>query len=87
MATSHEQIVTKMVHDAFPDMTVTELKAMIAFAKLVRFRARSNAALDSLLHRMFPTVDCRHVKVQFNGKEYSRLVIDGQTVEEGDDAI
>ena len=85
MSTSHEQAVKAMVDEAFPDMTVNELRAMIAFAKLVRFRARSNAALDSLLHRMFPTVDCRHVKVRFEGKEYSRLVIEGQTVDEGDE--
>lgn len=54
MSTSHEQRVTDMVNEAFPDMTINELRALIAFAKLVRFRARSNAALDSLLHRMFP---------------------------------
>ena len=70
----HELAVKKNLDEAFPDLTVKELTAILQFAKLVRFRARNNAALDSMCHRLFPEFDVKHIKVTYEGKTYTKMM-------------
>lgn len=73
----------------FGEMTPEQLGGLVAFAKLVRFRARSNAALINLCNAMFPQARFRQVsRVNQYGKPYEVMEITykGVIQIEGDDS-
>jgi hypothetical protein len=72
----HKQRVRAALESAFPDLTSKQVMAIIGFAKLVRFRARSNAALYNLLPDMFGKYKAKFAQrngVTKYGKEYTAI--------------
>ena len=74
----HITAVKTNMEDAFPQgLDAEQIKAVIQFAKLIRFRGRNNAALENLCRKVFPEgVSVRHVPfVTDTGRTYNQLVV------------
>ena len=72
----HRQRVKAKLEAAFGgELTAAQIEAMVAFAKLVRFRARNNAALPNLCGGVFPYARFRNVPRQWLGKTYQALEV------------
>lgn len=61
----HRQRVRAALESAFPTLTSKQIMAIVSFAKLVRFRARSNSALYNLL----PSIFGGQYKAKFNQRQ------------------
>ena len=57
------------------DITPTQMRWLLKFAKHIRGRCRSNAALKNYLKRNFPTLVFSDVPKTWKGKEYIALGI------------
>ena len=64
----HRAAVRGKLEGAFGELNAEQIEALVAFAKLVRFRARNNAALPGLCSSVFPYARFRNVtKMGFRG--------------------
>lgn len=94
---SHEERVIEALKDAFPQgLTAKQIMAVIRFSKLVRYRARSNAALNSMVKRVFSWLKASFrvmVLENYKGEKYDALIceipvtIDGAKQNKPDQAI
>lgn len=84
-AQGHILSVKKNLDQAFPDLTTQELVAILQFAKLVRFRARNNVALDNLCRQLFPEFNVKHIKIRVDGRERTQMMVGGTVLEESTD--
>ena len=72
----HGQRVKNKLESAFGgELTAAQIDAVVGLAKLVRFRARNNAALPNLMGRVFPYARFRNVPRVWNHKTYQALEV------------
>ncbi len=72
----HRAAVRSKLEMAFGgELSAEQIEAVVAFAKLVRFRARNNAALPNLCGSVFPHARFRNVTKQGFRGPYQALEI------------
>lgn len=72
----HRAAVRSKLEQVFGgELSAEQIEAVVAFAKLVRFRARNNAALPNLCGSVFPHARFRNVSKQGYRGIYQALEI------------